>query len=95
MYSVQSVLFLPIYTERNPMSLNYIKTVPNSIESLKEGRVTTITHSNINAITAFIKPFELGQILVRDVDELNGVNYIGYILLTPEGKQLYVFRSNT
>lgn len=80
------------------MSLNYIKTVPNSIESLKAGRVTTITHSNIGAITAFIKPkkpFEIGQILVRDVDELNGVNYIGYILLTPEGKQLYVFRSNT
>lgn len=50
------------------MSLNYIKTVPNSIESLKAGRVTTITHSNINSITAFIKPkkpFEIGQILVR------------------------------
>lgn len=80
------------------MSLNHIKTVPNSIESLKAGRVTTITHSNIQGLTAFIKPkkpFEIGQILVRDVDELNGVNYIGYVLLTPEGKQLYVFRSNT
>nr|DAO95441.1 MAG TPA: hypothetical protein [Caudoviricetes sp.] len=80
------------------MGLKYIKSIPNSIESLKEGRVTTITHSNIGAITAFIKPkkpFEIGQILVRDVDELNGVNYISYILLTPEGKQLYVFRSNT
>lgn len=80
------------------MSLNYIESVPNSIESLKAGRVTTITHSNISGITAYIKPkkpFEIGQILVKDVEVLSGVDYTSYILLTPEGKQLYVFRSNT
>lgn len=80
------------------MSLNYIKTVPNSIESLKAGRVTTITHSNIASITAFIKPkkpFELGQVLTKEVETIDRTEYVSYILLTPEGKQLYVFRSNT
>lgn len=80
------------------MGLNYIKTIPNSIESLKAGRVTTITHSNINAITAFIKPkkpFEIGQILVKDVEDYGDSTNTFYVLLTQEGKQLYVFRSNT
>lgn len=80
------------------MSLNYIKTVPNSIESLKAGRVTTITHSNINSITAFIKPkkpFEIGQILVKDVEDYGDSTNTFYILLTSEGKRLYAFHSHS
>nr|DAS00623.1 MAG TPA: hypothetical protein [Caudoviricetes sp.] len=76
------------------MGLNYIKTIPNSIESLKAGRVTTITHSNINAITAFIKPkkpFEIGQILVKDVEDYGDSTNTFYVLLTQEGKRLYAF----